>query len=83
MAREVEPQSIRIVSAVIAVASADKNSTVEATSSTEQDVAHGRRTEIDSLNGYIARRGAELGVATPTNETLWALVKLREEQTAR
>lgn len=54
----------------------------DATSSTEQDIAHGRRTEIDSLNGYIARRGAELGVRTPTNETLWALVKLREETKA-
>lgn len=52
----------------------------EATSSTEQDIAHGRPTEIDSLNGYIARRGGELGVPTPTNELLWALVKLREEQ---
>ncbi len=52
----------------------------EATSSTEQDIGHGRRTEIDSLNGYIARRGAELGVETPTNQTLWALVKLLEER---
>ena len=51
----------------------------DATSSTEQDIAHGRRTEIDALNGYIARRGRELGVSTPTNELLWALVKLREE----
>jgi 2-dehydropantoate 2-reductase len=52
----------------------------DATSSTEQDIAHGRRTEIDSLNGYISRRGSELGVATPTNDLLWALVKLREER---
>lgn len=52
----------------------------DATSSTEQDIAQGRRTEIDSLNGYIARRGTELGVGTPINETLWALVKLREEE---
>ena len=50
-----------------------------ATSSTEQDVERGRRTEIDSLNGYVARRGAELGVPTPVNQTLWALVKLLEE----
>jgi len=47
-------------------------------SSTAQDVARGKRTEIDSLNGYLARRGAELGVATPVNETLHALVKLLE-----
>ncbi len=52
----------------------------EATSSTEQDIARGRHTEIDALNGYIARRGAELDVPTPTNEILWALVKLREER---
>lgn len=50
-----------------------------ATSSTAQDIARGRRTEIDSLNGYVAKRGAELGVATPVNRTLHALVKLLEE----
>ncbi len=50
-----------------------------ATSSTAQDILAGRRTEIDSLNGYIARRGAELGVPTPVNHTLFALVKLLEE----
>jgi len=49
-----------------------------ATSSTQQDISAGRATEIDSLNGYIARRGAELGVDTPVNQALWALVKLRE-----
>jgi 2-dehydropantoate 2-reductase len=51
----------------------------EATSSTAQDLARGKRTEIDSLNGYVARRGAELGVATPVNQTLHALVKLLEQ----
>lgn len=50
----------------------------EATSSTQQDIAAGRRTEIDSLNGYVSRRGAELGIPTPTNDALRALVKLRE-----
>jgi 2-dehydropantoate 2-reductase len=50
----------------------------DATSSTAQDIARGRRTEIDSLNGYVARRGAELGIATPVNQTLHALVKLLE-----
>ena len=49
-----------------------------ATSSTEQDIARGRSTEIDSLNGYVARRGEELGVPTPVNRTLYALVKLLE-----
>jgi 2-dehydropantoate 2-reductase len=47
-------------------------------SSTGQDLNRGKRTEIDSLNGYIARRGAELGVPTPANHALYALVKLAE-----
>jgi 2-dehydropantoate 2-reductase len=47
-------------------------------SSTAQDMARGRPSEIDHLNGYIARRGAELGIATPVNQTLHALVKLVE-----
>lgn len=51
----------------------------DATSSTQQDIARGRRTEIDSLNGFISRRGAELGVATPANDALFALVGLRQE----
>ena len=49
-----------------------------ATSSTAQDIARGKRTEIDALNGYVARRGAELGVPTPVNRTLHALVRLLE-----
>ena len=50
----------------------------EALSSTGQDLNRGKRTEIDSLNGYISRRGAELGVLTPVNHALFALVKLAE-----
>jgi 2-dehydropantoate 2-reductase len=49
------------------------------TSSTAQDIARGKRTEIDSLNGYVARLGDELGIPTPVNRTLHALVKLLEE----
>ena len=47
-------------------------------SSTAQDVLRGKRTEIDMLNGYVAERGEALGVPTPVNRTLHALVKLRE-----
>jgi 2-dehydropantoate 2-reductase len=47
-------------------------------SSTAQDLARGKRTEIDSLNGYVARLGAQLGVPTPVNHALYALVKLYE-----
>ena len=47
-------------------------------SSTAQDLARGKPTEIDHLNGHVARRGAALGVAAPVNQTLHALVKLAE-----
>jgi 2-dehydropantoate 2-reductase len=64
----------------VALAGAFKIATqmAEAFSSTAQDMNRGKRTEIDSLNGYIARRGAELGIATPVNQALYALVKLAE-----
>ncbi len=47
-------------------------------SSTAQDLARGKRSEIDYLNGLIVRRGEALGVATPANRVLWSLVKLLE-----
>jgi 2-dehydropantoate 2-reductase len=40
----------------------------------------GRPTEIDYLNGYIAKKGKEFGIPTPLNETLAALVKVITEQ---
>jgi 2-dehydropantoate 2-reductase len=49
-------------------------------SSTAQDLLRGRRTEIDHLNGYVVREGAALGIATPVNRTLNALVKLAEQK---
>lgn len=51
-------------------------------SSTAQDLARGKPSEIDYLNGYIVRKGAEFGIATPTNLTLHALTKLQESKTA-
>jgi 2-dehydropantoate 2-reductase len=48
-------------------------------SSTAQDIAKGRRTEIDHLNGYVARQGEALGIPTPVNRTLTALTKLLEQ----
>jgi 2-dehydropantoate 2-reductase len=51
----------------------------EALSSTAQDIARGKPTEINSLNGFLVRRGAEMGVPTPVNQTLYSLVKLLEQ----
>lgn len=47
-------------------------------SSTAQDMARSKPSEIDHLNGFIVRRGMALGVATPVNQALFALVKLVE-----
>ena len=47
-------------------------------SSTAQDMARRKPSEIDHLNGFVARRGRELGVAVPINQTLAALVRLVE-----
>jgi 2-dehydropantoate 2-reductase len=47
-------------------------------SSTAQDMVRRKKTEIDSLNGYVATVGDELGVPTPVNHTLFTLVKLQE-----
>jgi 2-dehydropantoate 2-reductase len=64
----------------VALAGALKIATqmAEALSSTAQDMNRGKLTEIDSLNGFVSRRGAELGVPTPVNHALYALVKLAE-----
>ncbi|GGI98530.1 ketopantoate reductase family protein [Neoroseomonas lacus] len=47
-------------------------------SSTAQDLAMGKPTEIDHLNGFVIRRGAELGIPTPANRVLHTLVKATE-----
>jgi 2-dehydropantoate 2-reductase len=51
-------------------------------SSTAQDLARGKPTEIDHLNGLVVRKGEALGVATPANRVLVALVKLLEERSS-
>jgi ketopantoate reductase len=35
-----------------------------------QDMMKGRRTEVDHLNGYVVRKGREVGVPTPMNEAI-------------
>ncbi|OQW30040.1 MAG: hypothetical protein A4E19_10800 [Nitrospira sp. SG-bin1] len=40
----------------------------------------GRRTEIDYLNGFIVKKGHELGIPTPVNEALTAMIKTITEK---
>jgi 2-dehydropantoate 2-reductase len=49
-------------------------------SSTAQDLARGKKTEIDHLNGFVVRKGDALGVPTPVNRTLLAMVRALENK---
>ncbi|MBU3555454.1 ketopantoate reductase family protein [Polynucleobacter sp. UB-Piko-W3] len=49
-------------------------------SSTAQDLARGKMTEMDFLNGYIVELGKRYGVPTPYNESVYALVKMMESK---
>lgn len=56
----------------------------KARSSSAQSIARGEPTEVDYLNGRIAREGARVGVATPINaavvETVHAIERGAQEQ---
>ncbi len=77
-AAKIQPPGLEDPKAALAGAFKIATQMADALSSTGQDMLRGKRTEIDSLNGYISRRGAELGVPTPVNHALYALVKLAE-----
>ena len=52
-------------------------------SSTAQDVARGKKSEIDYLNGFVVRKGKEFGIPTPANQVLHTMVKLAEAKPQR
>lgn len=68
------PDDIRDTVLAVSTSMADQRS------STAQDLARGRPSEIDHLNGYVVHRGAALGIPTPANRMLHTLVKLAERQ---
>jgi 2-dehydropantoate 2-reductase len=49
-------------------------------SSTAQDLARHKRSEIEHLNGYVVRRGQARGVPTPVNRVLHTVVSLLESR---
>jgi 2-dehydropantoate 2-reductase len=77
-AAKIQPPGLEDPKTAVARAIKIATQMADAVSSTGQDMMRGKRTEIDSLNGYISRRGTELGVPTPVNHALYALVKLAE-----
>ena len=49
-------------------------------SSTAQDLARHKHSEIDHLNGHILRKGQALGIPTPVNRVLHTVVRLLESR---
>jgi 2-dehydropantoate 2-reductase len=48
-----------------------------------QDHLKGRRTEVDLLNGLIARKGKEANVPTPLNEAINTITRQIEQETLK
>jgi len=44
-----------------------------------QDILNRRQTEVDFINGAIMREGEKMGIETPLNRMLTALVKTIEK----
>lgn len=57
--------------------------TGKAESSMLRSVRAGRRTNIDFYNGYIVRRGAQLGIPCPRNEMIMSMVKGKRAMKSR
>ena len=77
-ARNIHPPGLEDPKAALAGAFKIAEQMSGTRSSTAQDMARSKRTEIDALNGYVAKLGAQLSVPTPVNHTLYTLVKLQE-----
>jgi 2-dehydropantoate 2-reductase len=73
-------KGIRLPDDILDAAMKPADAMPQTKSSTAQDIAKGRPTEIAHLNGYVVREGEALGVATPVNRTLNALIKLLERK---
>src|ERR1700747_2411633 len=74
----IQPAGLEDPKAALAGAYKVAESMAATRSSTSQDMMRGKKTEIDSLNGFIVRRARELNVAVPINHALFTLVKLAE-----
>ena len=51
-------------------------------SSMFQDILRGAMTEVDAINGAVAREAAKIGAPAPVNEMLWRLIRATESGAA-
>lgn len=56
--------------------------TDENRSSMAEDLAHGRRTEVDDIVGAVVRAGRHVGEPVPVLEAIWALLRAAGPNTA-
>jgi 2-dehydropantoate 2-reductase len=73
-------KGIRLPDDILEAAMKPADAMPQTKSSTAQDIAKGRPTEVEHLNGYVVREGEAFGVATPVNRTLNGLIKLLEKK---
>jgi 2-dehydropantoate 2-reductase len=66
--------SKKMMSLIIQIASRSNNTL----GSMLEDVRRGRLTDIDFINGYVVKRGQELGVPCPVNRTVIQMVKAKQ-----
>ena len=71
--------TLRLERLVVSIA----NTTAENYSSMVQDIRSGRLTEIDYINGYIVRRGEEMGIHCAMNYMLMHMVKGKNKNTSQ
>jgi 2-dehydropantoate 2-reductase len=55
------------------------NTMVTQRSSTAQDIARKKSTEVDFLNGLVVTKGKLYGIPTPANQSVYALIKMIEK----
>ena len=52
-----------------------KNAASQQRPSMGQDILKGRKTEVDDMNGYVARKGEELGLPVTANSTVTGFIQ--------
>jgi len=77
-AAEGEPAALREVEGLLVESAGSSGRGEQQRPSMGQDIIKGRRTEIEFINGFIARKGAEIGIAAPANARLTNLVQAVE-----
>ncbi|MCI5138446.1 MAG: 2-dehydropantoate 2-reductase [Candidatus Electrothrix sp. AR1] len=75
-----EAHSIEVPAGILEHVEQVAKATASNRSSMGQDIDGKRPTEIEAINGYIVRKGRQVGIAVPVNQTLVRLVQTVQGQ---